>query len=187
MERVETQVISREDEVFAADAKVDDWDAGWDDGDETGQAKAASNGHSQNEEEDVSAWGFDEDEMEEGKPSEGHNEEPRTNDEEHDGEAWGWGDENDNPDSPQSVKQPTPKAAEAPKKNGDAILAAQQAPTEREVTLREMYNITALPEQILETIVHVVEDAESLARSEYVDPPIYSLQLILKPVPPQTQ
>ena len=182
VERVETQVITREDTVFAADAKADDWDAGWDDGDDANQAQPSSNGHNLNEEEDVSAWGFDEDKTEAEKPASGVSEISQTNDDDNDGEAWGWGDENDNLDSPQSVKQPTPKAAEAPKENVDSTLAVQQGPAEREVTLRETYHITALPEQVLEIIIQVVEDAESLARSEYVYIVTHYLRLTPKAV-----
>ena len=69
------------------------------------------------------------------------------------------------------ISQPAP-AGNRSQGNGYRSIAAKGSvtPHEREITLKEMYHITALPEQILGILVMEVEDADALARAEYVTP-----------------
>ena len=166
VERVETQFVSREDEVFANKKDKDDWNAHW--SDEENEMTASSNPRASNvkegvDEEDVSAWELQDD-------TEKRNEEDNSDnangdeDEADPADAWGWGedDENAKPIEP-LVSRPT--QASLSKNNN---LAAIKQPTEREMTLKETYNITALPEEILEIIVQAVLDAELLAKPRLV-------------------
>lgn len=149
VERIETQVVTRED----------DWDAEWSDNeDEQLSPNKASGGDEEEEKEDeegeeegASAWGLDEDTNEEqtAKDPETHGPSDVDND------AWGWRDDNDD-------SQLSPHAV-FPRDNGNHTLSHR---TEREVTLKETYNISALPEEILEIIKQIVADAETLAHPE---------------------
>ena len=162
VERVETQFISREDEMFAVEGGNDDWNAKWDDEDteeEPMTEKSSLNTHEQSgaDEEDMSAWGLDEDvdshEPERsGQPAEGEDE----------ADAWGWGDDAveaniSGPASPAKVK------TAAPRTNGRTSAAS---PKVREVTLRETYHITAVPDEIIELISQVISDFKALSYSK---------------------
>lgn len=149
VERIETQVVSRGDDLFTGNKGGDDWDAGWSDNDEDEPPHSKKPPpRPEEEEEDVSAWGLDED----------TNEEQTVKDPEPygasdvDNDAWGWRDDNDDGDV-------SPKAT-SPRDNGNHTTSHR---TEREVTLKETYNITALPEEIFEIITQIVADAETLA------------------------
>ena len=171
VERVETQVLSMEDTMFTERGN-DDWNAEWsDDEEEKKQVLPLSkttgkiNGkHKEDEiEDDVSAWDLDDDVAPPTTKSQ-NNATKSTEDE--DGDAWGWGDENENQDSPTSpTSAPVAQTQKTTKSNGSA---ERNAPSGREVTLREMYSITALPEQILEILIQIISDADSLIQAEYV-------------------
>jgi centromere/kinetochore protein ZW10 len=174
VERVETQMVTQEDDLFAGDAKNDDWDAGWSDDDthDTAHKPEASPALQENpaldstEEVDVDAWGLGDD-VAEGASESSHEKPAGVAQEDDDGtDAWGWGEGDDNHaiESPKASQisrhvQQTPRSNRHP---------SATAPTEREVILKETYNITALPEQILEIIIQAVEDADSLAKSASV-------------------
>ena len=153
VERIETQVVTHEDDLFTGNKGGDDWDAGWSDKDEDeppNSSKSSPRGEEEEEEEGVSAWGLDEDTNEEqtAKDQETHGASDVDND------AWGWRDDNDEGEG-------SPRAA-SPRDNGNHTSHR----TEREVTLKETYNVTALPEEILEIIKQIVADAETLAHPE---------------------
>ena len=174
VERVETQKVSTHDEAFAEGPKQDDWNDGWSDGENEEQPpvsaidrnRASSNAAPADEDDDVSGWGFDDDEGE--KQPANATASPDGNAkaaaEEEEGDAWGWGDEdehqNDSGASPRKTpvtpRQFLPRLDKAT--NGTS-------PVEREVTLKETYHITSVPEQVLEIIILAVEDADSLARA----------------------
>ena len=164
VERVETQIISRNDEVFPSSV---DWDAGWSDEEKSPTvskdpptAAKPAVGH---DEEDVSAWGLNDDE--DTTTTEDRAEPSGVADD--DGEAWGWGDENEDAVKSRQTSPSTQKT----KTNG-IPQTAQQA--EREVTLRETYNITSLPKEILEIISQVISDAVRLETPDYASLPIAS-------------
>lgn len=170
VERVETQVLSRNDEVFKSSGGGDDWNAGWSD-EETSPTEPkgpsiASKAPHGNDEEDVSAWDLDED-----KDLPTAQDGLDTSDATDEGaEAWGWGNDNE---GEESIKSPEDSNS-SPKKlkaNGPTQVAQQ---AEREVTLRETYNITSLPKDMLETISQVIFDAIRLETPDYASLPIAS-------------
>ncbi len=171
VERVETQMLSRHDEVFASNSGGDDWNAEWSD-DESGSPtkthpSSTSNTAEGEDEEDVSAWGLDDDkESGDGQIVQEH---PATGDVD-DADAWGWGDENEGEESKKAPlpSQPNRKSTQS---NG---LARAPEQAEREVTLKEKYNITSLPKEILEMITRIVSDAEKLETSDLANSPITS-------------
>lgn len=169
VERVETQRLSRNGEIFAGNAGGDDWDAGWSDEEPTSPKEKAgpsgANAAAQVEdEEDVSAWGLNE-EKEDTNEQESEENPGAAADE---AEAWGWNDENEGEEShklPKSKKSSPRK----PKSNGVPDVTRKAG---REVTLTETYNITSLPREILAIIMQVVSDAERLETTDYADSPI---------------
>ena len=176
VERVETQVLTREENAFAGPTGNDDWDASWSDNDDNGQddeeekntqdletaQKRTTESNEHNDDEDSGGWGFEEEEETENdtRQEEHQKEEPDDG-----GDAWGWSDEDDKPnDGPSQSKQPSPSKAQTVQNNGHPLAKSSE---QREVTLIETYHISALPEQILEIIVQDVEDADTLAVSKY--------------------
>ena len=184
VERVETQVVAMDDNISVDSTNNEDWNADW--SDEDGEAKRHKtaptaqrivNGHEGVDEEDeeaASAWGLDEDGD--------HNDTGRSSEdpvaEEDDGEAWGWGDDNEEEKVPRSPN------TRSPKRSRQRINGANttDAPAKREVTLKENYTITALPEQILEIIIQAVSDAEALLRTEYVAKSKGIISLLTQPL-----
>ena len=171
-ERVETQVISRHDEVFPSNNGGDDWNARWSDDESGSPTKTHPAGTSKaaegEDEEDVSAWGLDDD-KENGNGQHDH-ENSTAADVDDDADAWGWGDENE---SEESKKAPPPLQHNR-KTTQSKRLASAPEQAEREVTLKETYNITSLPKEILEMITQIVSDAEKLETSDLANSPIAS-------------
>ena len=173
VERVETQKISTQDQIFAQAKQQDDWNAEWSDddreearGDLRNDSEASANGAKVDDDEDVSGWGFYDDEGEkkgkgESHPSGSTAEGPAEGEE---GDAWGWGDEDDNQAGSSPKKSVPAPASQTPGTKN--ITNGTKAPLEREITLKETYHITALPEQVLEIIILIVEDADALATEE---------------------
>ena len=180
VERVETQVLSRHDKVFASNNGGDDWNAGWSD-DESGSPTKTdppsnSNVGEGEDEEDVSAWGLDDEkEIETGQDGQ---ENPAAADLD-DADAWGWGEENEGEGS-KDGHQPSQPNHKTTQNNGVARVSEQ---AEREVTLKERYNITSLPKEILEMITQIVSDAEKLATSDLADSPVASAAANLLSLP----
>lgn len=162
VERVETQTVSRTEgaEIAANGAPAavddDDWGAAWDD--DTG-----------NQQKDT------------GRNASNNADQGSGNDEDEGADAWGWGD--DGAAEPESTPTPAPPAPEAPTDDdgddwgawGDdaaeqppaqpATQTQQQQVTEnrtREMTLRETYKISAMPEPVLALISTILEDGAFL-------------------------
>ncbi|CAO2648880.1 Nn.00g098290.m01.CDS01 [Neocucurbitaria sp. VM-36] len=164
VERVETQVISKGDALHTGghDEHEDDWGADWGDEDEASKQKEQHISQ-EIEEEDMSAWGEVDDvnveesdqavKIENQKPADDEN-----------ADDWGadWGDEDDTKAS--EPLEPTVKLGEQPKLNGKST--SQRPSREQEVTLRETYTVTAIPDSIMEIILQVVVDVETLNSSD---------------------
>jgi centromere/kinetochore protein ZW10 len=165
VERVETQVITKGDALHPAqdvqDEQENDWGADWGEEEETKEGKTPA--APEVEEEDLSAWGLEEDEPVANTTSESKAHEKEPADEE-DAEDWGgdWGEDEDakSAPSPQAHTKSPPR-----KTNGQP---AQQPPTEQHVTLRETYTVTAIPDSIIEIIQQVIADVETLNKPELV-------------------
>lgn len=159
VERVETQVFSHGDDAFAGTTRNDDWNASWSDDEEANIAEKPNLSSTQEEpaesnEEDVDAWGFDDDTNDDSSK-----ENPKvadTGNEEAD--AWGWKDETED-DEVVQLKEASQVDSEKLNVNGHPGVHAR---AEREVTLKESYYISALPKQIFEIITQLIFDAENL-------------------------
>ena len=157
VERVETQVLSQDDDVLAAGGGNDEWNAEWSDEESKDSSRpTAEHGGGDGEEEDVSAWGLD-DETHDQDTQKALKQIHAAND---DTDAWGWGDDVDIEETSNSVP-PALGSTRKHRLNGHADAPAY---TEREVTLKETYKITSLPSEILDIIVHVMSDAETLKK-----------------------
>jgi centromere/kinetochore protein ZW10 len=160
VERVETQTVMRKEEIFNDNGGGDNWNEGWSD-EENEKSQAQEMKPPTEGEEDVSAWGLDVDVEVEGDSQETSG--PTTTD---GGEAdvgdawdaWGWGDDGS------AEPGPSPGRTKETGEVGNGVGGKM----DREVTLKETYNITAVPEAILETIRKVIDDAETLTLPEYV-------------------
>jgi centromere/kinetochore protein ZW10 len=154
VERVERQTIATatEDRSGVEDDS-NDWDASWDDDtkDKPTKQEAAKPG----DDEEVSGWGFDEDEDEAGGSVEqkgDHKDGESTDADEDDaGEAWGWDDEN-----PEEKKSEAGGTGPARPLNG---AKETKKPQEQEVTLTEVYSISEIPDHLVEIIGRDVSDA----------------------------
>lgn len=165
VERVETQVVSRGDALHAGhDEQEDDWGADWD---EEEPEKTGAEPNADLEEEDLSAWGEEESEaLEETGAPDAAKSKPSADEE--DADDWGadWGDDNDTNNAKPAASSQTPtKPKESSKVNGKS---PQKASKEQEVTLRETYTVTAIPDSIMEIILQVIADVETLNSPELV-------------------
>ncbi|RYO93816.1 hypothetical protein DL766_005098 [Monosporascus sp. MC13-8B] len=159
VERVETQVVSKSEgrELAANGATGDDsWDAAWSDG-ETGANKDHNGKPEPTEDDGADNWGWGNDDDAAGSNPEEAKRHPQTEAsiEEDDAlEAWGWGDEDATQETP---AQPAPNSKEGANKE----VSSQT----REITLKETYNISAMPEPVLALISAVLEDGALLVAS----------------------
>ncbi len=178
VERVETQMLSHNDEVLAGGAGGDDWNAGWSDG-ETSPTVAKESilpkPTGDEDLEDVSAWGLDEDK--EGALAPENQEQSGAADDGAD--AWGWGDDNDG----EEITKASQAAVPRPKKLKSTGRPDTPRPAEREITLKESYNITSLPKEILEIINQAISDAAKLETQDYASSPIASAASSLLSLP----
>ncbi|KAB8239765.1 uncharacterized protein BDW43DRAFT_296107 [Aspergillus alliaceus] len=149
VERVEKEEVSGKDEVLL-DNTADDWDASWDDDNE----HESTGKHSGNkEDEDVSAWGLDDD-------SEANITEtkPDISVEDDAADAWGWGDEDE---------EENPQYSQTKSTNGDKSVNGKDSAhhaSPREVTLKEQYTVTDIPDSILCIIQQQIKDSEAISK-----------------------
>ncbi|EAU34510.1 conserved hypothetical protein [Aspergillus terreus NIH2624] len=159
VERIEKEQVSQKDEAFLDQGSTDDWDAEWDDDNEDESKETSSDPQHKDDEEDVSAWGLDDDDHDDSKPTVAESEpaagQPVEDDEV---DAWGWGDD----DEVQEADTEKPgEAKPAGPVNGEGT---DHAPTSREVTLREQYTITDIPDSILKIVRQQIADSEAISQ-----------------------
>lgn len=147
-ERVETQVVSRQDRLFTGGTNDDEWNVGWSDeedrGSPVGKKVQPRDAMVDVDEEDGSAWGLDD------------AEEPED-------EAWGWGDGKDNGESPKFLQ---PDSALSPKATVNGNTEPSQR-SEHEVTLRETYHITSLPIGVLDIVNTIMADRDAIGEQRW--------------------
>jgi centromere/kinetochore protein ZW10 len=153
VERVEKEAVSRADEVLLETATSDDWDASWDD-DNGDESKGIPSG-TQEGEDDVAAWGLDDDATEEVVETKADISESADDD---DADAWGWGDDEDGDE--RAENQPVQENHKATPVIGRDI--GHRAP--REVTLREHYTVTDIPDSIMAIVRQQVTDVEAISQ-----------------------
>ncbi|GES62533.1 centromere/kinetochore protein zw10 [Aspergillus terreus] len=159
VERIEKEQVSQKDEAFLDQGSTDDWDAEWDDDNEDESKGTSSDPQHKDDEEDVSAWGLDDDDHDDSKPTAAESEpaadQPAEDDE---ADAWGWGDD----DEVQEADTEKPgEAKPAGPVNGKGT---DNASTSREVTLREQYTITDIPDSILNIVRQQIADSEAISQ-----------------------
>lgn len=155
VERVEKEQVSQADETLLENAPADDWDAGWDD-----ENEEDTNGKPAEHPEDdpgVSAWGLDEDTKDDIQDTKPDVTESAEDDDA--GDAWGWGDEED--EEPQKQASQASKAPAAKSINGNGT---SEHASPKEVTLRETYVVTDIPDSILDIVRRQITDSETVAR-----------------------
>ena len=158
VERIESQVVSNQDAVFATDAEGDDWNSGWNDQNEPD----AHSAQAQPEEDDASAWNFDADDEPNRHHSPRHPPGPASVEQDDDSaEAWGWDEDSSNKNRDESSNPSSPDVKIPP--NG----TKGTAPQEREVTLRESYTITDIPDQVLDIVNKDVQEAADVKDPKY--------------------
>jgi centromere/kinetochore protein ZW10 len=158
VERVETQMVSdAHADTDNAEENEDDWDTAWDEPEvDTKDAAAHSDSVQkpvEDDDDDASAW--DTDDMGDSKKT----------DEDGGEDAWGWGDE----EGSQKTSSPVLAQKELSKQNGGDTASKT---SQQEMTLRETYTVTAIPDGILKIIQQVISDAEALAGPEYASSPV---------------
>ena len=162
VERVETQVLSQDDEVFAGNKGGDDWNASWSDDDETSPVKTTLPNHIPinegiNDEQDVSAWGLDDEMNDDEDPAVAQR--SLTGEDDDSVDAWGWTEDDNGHQSPRQANSSPAAKSNSITGNVNGVRKSSKK-VEREITLRETYTITLLPKEVLEIINHVVSDLE---------------------------
>ncbi|KAL5342609.1 hypothetical protein BJX70DRAFT_386099 [Aspergillus crustosus] len=157
VERVEKRRVSNTDEVLLDNATPDDWDAGWDDEKEEEPQN--------DDEEDVSAWGLDDDADISKGSKRNTSLEP---DDDGAGDAWGWADDEEEDQPPAENSKPKKEATIQSAADNEA----ETHPTPREITLRENYTITDVPDSILRIILQQIADSETISQ------PLHSSTLV---------
>lgn len=175
VERVEKQMVSRAEgqglaaaPSTAAAAEDEDWGAAWDDNEveqqedvpkEPSQPQKAQSEGADEDGADAWGWGDDADAQESSATKPEESQQDTNEDEEDASAAWGWGDEDAHEEAPESV---TAKESTAP-----------HAPIEkqREMTLKETYNISSMPEPVLQLVYAILEDGAALTQAGCVQLP----------------
>jgi protein transport protein DSL1/ZW10 len=184
-ERVEKRMVSlTEGKELAATAvagvagaaDTQDWDAAWVEEDDTpaDETQAPDATKESGDDDGADAWGWGDEEETSGEPPEETSDDkkeetkeevakdldaPSTEDDEDFGEAWGWGDE-----GATEAEAPTPVV---PTKVAKLPASTSKKQEQREMVLKETYNISSMPEPVLELIFAVLEDGAALTQSRY--------------------
>lgn len=153
VERIEKEQVSQADEALLENATNDDWDASWDD--ENGNVPEETPLSNEEEDEDVSAWGLDDDTKEDTSNTEAQTLASAIED---DAEAWGWGDDEDGDESIENPQNQSMDKSKPARSEG----VTSHAP--REVTLTERYTITDIPESILAIVRQQVTDSTAISQ-----------------------
>lgn len=170
VERVETQTVSKEDHAALGGSDGgDDWDSAWDDPDESAASPTIVRPAQSVDDEDMSAWDEDGEETSQA-PAESQSAAPISTAESQpsqDGDdedaAWGW-DGEDEPQVPNSPKAANPTAL--------SDVKTPSKPAEREITLRETFTVTGIPDAILAHLRQTIADAQALAGPAYASSPL---------------
>ena len=159
-------MVSRSEgmQLAANGATADDDDQGWgawDDGEEEPPQPAEEPKPEQpaagDEDEGADAWGWGEEDVNrEDKPETADDGNP--DDDEDPSAAWGWGEDADGTEAPVETKPQTQQRASAPEP--------------REITFKETYNISSMPQPVLELIFALVEDGAALTKDIYATSPV---------------
>jgi len=181
VERVERQIISKSqgEQLAASGATTDADDQGWgswDDGEEiageqagviTQQAPGDGDGELGGEDDGTDAWGWGDDDADHDENA-GDPDQPKATVEDDDpAGAWGWGDEaNEVEDAVPETKPTTTSVAKAQQPTSTTDVQS------REVTFKETYNISSMPQPVLDLIHSLAEDGAALTQDSYAGSPV---------------
>ncbi|KAI0834607.1 Centromere/kinetochore Zw10-domain-containing protein [Hypoxylon sp. FL0890] len=155
VERVETQTVTRsEGKEFAANGVTssgddDGWGA-WDD-EETDTKEDTNTKPETNEDDGTDAWGWGNDDGADEQPEAPPEPQAEQPAEEDPTEAWGWGEEDATEAAPEEPPAKSPPASNT---------------KTRELTLKETYNVSSMPDPVLALVSNVLEDAAFLVGSD---------------------
>ncbi len=162
VERIERQMVSQREAAFAVNGEADDWDRGWNEDKE--ESAESAQAHTEDDE-NVSAWNFEDDEP--SRPVDSDQAKQDTDEADDDtADAWGW-DEDDPAKGRDKVDIPAKSTLKKTPANGSGT----NVPSEREVTLKETYTITDIPGFVLEVIGKDMHEA-----LDVMDPQFSALQ-----------
>lgn len=143
-------MVTREEgkELAANGATGDEqeWDAAWDDG----EAK---------EDDGADAWGWGDDEDQTGANEQAPSAQASNEVGDDAVDAWGWGEETGVESTEDTAEPETQKAA--------ARKPKREEPDTREITVKETYSISSMPEPVLSLISGILEDGAALTREGY--------------------
>jgi len=193
VERVETQTVAKDEVVLtAADEQEDNWGAEWgDDLDEQEDSKASVPEpiaeETEVEEEDMSAWGIDEDEeVGEASTQDSSNSELKATEETNearsdvsqsadpkpeedaDPDAWGWGEDEEETQPALATDPRVEKAKQtSPQEHVSQSISLQKPAAEQTLTIRETYTVTSTPDALIELMKKLFEEAATLKSTKY--------------------
>jgi centromere/kinetochore protein ZW10 len=136
----------------------DAWAADWEEED-TSETKTEHVQPTNNDDDDASAWDMGDDGLDADNVAAPARSEDFPGDD--DGaDAWGWGDGDEVTPADKATNSVTDEKSSSAK--GPTIAQNPTQSGDRELTLRETYTVTAVPDGILEIVKQVVSDAETL-------------------------
>lgn len=154
-ERIEKETVTNKNDFLLDAGSADDWNDNWADESEEETKKSTIspdvNDATTEDDADVDAWGLGEDKVEETAD---------TNEEENGEDAWGWDEDigiDDDNDVEKSVNQ-QPKG-----ESKDTHTGKTRSDPVEEITLKEYYTITDIPDSIIALIQRQIVDSASLA------------------------
>ncbi|KAI9720915.1 MAG: hypothetical protein M1828_005485 [Chrysothrix sp. TS-e1954] len=165
-ERVETQMISRKELIGGANGSsgVDDWDEDWGEDEPAAHKDFRTPLDETSGEEDASAWDMEDEpptSMRNTNPLNGSSMPERSaayNDREEDTDAWDWNEDDDAPSSGVSARKPSKAMVQTPR----AAKHYKEQAQEQELTLRETYTVSRVPEALATLVTTTCNDAEAL-------------------------
>lgn len=181
IERIETEVIKNGDLLGPKEEPVDDWNEDW--SDEGATDDSSGRNHAvQEEDEETSAWDMDADGPAYQPGSDNSRNGHQPDDEEETTDAWDWDDQNPSsaPSSPKKVRKQPSKVALV---NGHS---RKSPSSNKEVTLRETYTVSGIPDELYDLIIQFSEDAAALRRPENSSSPVAPAALGLYSLPTLT-
>lgn len=170
VEKVEKQMVSRTEgkdltsKAAIADVEDHGWDEAWPDVEEDTEEPKPSNPSADAaqaaEDDGTDAWGWNDDDANvEEKSAEAHDE--KKDEEDDPTAAWGWGDDAQNEEAAVGTPAPSSKPT-----------ASHDEQATRELTLKETYYISSMPEPVLALIFAILEDGAALTQEGYENTPV---------------
>ncbi|KAG0156936.1 hypothetical protein PDIDSM_4119 [Penicillium digitatum] len=164
VERIEKENVSQSEGSLLENASNDDWDADWDD-DKEDEPKEAETAKPEELEGDVSAWGLDEEEIED-NPNQAKQEAATSAEDDDADDAWGWGDEDE--DDHKVINKPSqPQKTAAINPTDQKNTTGSASP--KEVILKEVFTITDIPESVLGVVRQQITDSKDILQPIYAN------------------